>query len=51
MAITISAGNIGPIRSASVTVKPLTVFVGANNSGKSVLATVVYAALQKRRQS
>ena len=33
----------GPIREGSVEVKPLTIFVGPNNTGKSYLAMLLYA--------
>lgn len=48
MVVAITVSDFGPIKSAAIVVKPLTVFVGPNNAGKSVLATVVYAALGKR---
>lgn len=35
--------NFGPIKSAKVDVKPLTVFVGPSNTGKSYLAMLIYA--------
>jgi len=34
--------NFGPIKSAKVDVKPLTVFVGPSNTGKSYLAMLIY---------
>ena len=34
--------DFGPISQASVEIKPLTVFVGPNNSGKSYLALAIY---------
>ncbi|MDD9883656.1 MAG: AAA family ATPase [Gammaproteobacteria bacterium] len=34
--------NFGPIKSAQVDVKPLTVFVGPSNTGKSYLAMLIY---------
>ena len=34
--------DFGPISQASVDIKPLTVFIGPNNSGKSYLALAVY---------
>ncbi|MFJ9637054.1 AAA family ATPase [Streptomyces sp. NPDC101178] len=37
-------GNIGPIRTASVRLRPLNVLIGPNNSGKSIFATGMYAA-------
>lgn len=35
--------NFGPIVRASVDVRPLTVFVGPSNTGKSYLAILLYA--------
>ena len=36
--------NFGPIRKAEVELKPLTVFVGPGNTGKSYLAMLLYSA-------
>lgn len=44
-AVKISVTNIGPVRKADIELAPLTVFIGPNNTGKSVLATVIYAVL------
>ncbi len=38
--------NFGPIREGEVEFKPLTVFIGPNNSGKSYMAMLLYASLQ-----
>src|SRR5919112_5582446 len=38
--------NFGPIHSGSVEIKPLTILIGANNSGKSYLATLAYSLFQ-----
>ena len=38
--------NFGPIREGEVEFKPLTVFIGPNNSGKSYMATLLYALLK-----
>lgn len=38
--------NFGPIREGEVEFKPLTVFIGPNNSGKSYMATLQYALIQ-----
>ena len=38
--------NFGPIREGEVEFKPLTVFIGPNNSGKSYMATLLYALTQ-----
>ena len=42
----ISVENFGPIREGTVEIKPLTVFVGPNNSGKSYMAAAVYDAFR-----
>lgn len=39
----ITATNFGPIGEAEVDLRPLTVFVGPSNTGKSYLATLLYA--------
>lgn len=36
--------NLGPLKHASVTLKPLTVLIGRNNTGKTYLAQALYAA-------
>ena len=41
--LTISVKNFGPIAEGSVDLKPLTIFVGPGNTGKSYMATAVYA--------
>ena len=44
--------NFGPIKDGTINVKPLTIFIGPNNAGKSYVATLIYAlnnALSKRR--
>ena len=38
--------NLGPIGSADVEVRPLTVLIGKNNTGKTYLAQALYAALR-----
>ena len=43
----ISVENFGPIRKGTVEIKPLTVFVGPNNSGKSYMAAAVYGLLRE----
>ena len=35
--------NFGPIIKATVDLRPLTVFVGPSNTGKSYLAILIYA--------
>lgn len=45
----ISVTNIGPIKKADIDLAPLVIFVGQNNAGKSLLATVLYAVLSGSR--
>ena len=40
---TLKVTNFGPIVGAEIDLRPLTVFVGASNTGKSYLATLIYA--------
>ena len=44
--LTISVKNFGPIAEGSVDLKPLTIFVGPSNTGKSYMATAVHAVVQ-----
>ena len=44
--LTISVKNFGPIAEGSVDLKPLTIFVGPSNTGKSFMATAVYAVMR-----
>jgi len=41
--VSFSTYNFGPIAKADVAIKPLTVFIGPNNSGKSYLALAIYS--------
>ena len=41
--VRISATNFGPIDNCNVDLRPLTVFVGPSNTGKTYFATLVYA--------
>lgn len=43
---TIEVADFGPITQASIDVRPLTVFIGPSNTGKSYLATLIYALHQ-----
>jgi predicted ATPase len=43
----ISVTNIGPVKRADIELAPLTVFIGPNNSGKSVIATLIYATFSQ----
>ncbi len=44
--LTISVKNFGPIAEGSVDLKPLTIFVGPSNTGKSYMATAVYSVMK-----
>lgn len=48
MTLTISAKDFGPIIEGTVELKPLTVFVGPSNTGKSYLATLIYALMEAK---
>lgn len=39
----LEVSNFGPIVNASIDLRPLTVFVGSNNTGKSYLSKLIYA--------
>ena len=41
--LAITASNFGPIARAAVQLRPLTVFAGPSNTGKTWLATLLYA--------
>jgi hypothetical protein len=45
----LSVEDFGPIKRASVTVAPLTIFVGQNSSGKSYMASLLWALFNVRR--
>ncbi len=44
--LNISVKNFGPIAEGAVDLKPLTVFLGPSNTGKSYMATAVYAVMR-----
>ena len=44
----VTARDFGPIIEGTVELKPLTVFVGPSNAGKSYMASVVYSLMQAR---
>ena len=46
MNVDINVKNFGPIEAAEVDLRPLTVFVGESNTGKTYLATLIYALYQ-----
>jgi len=43
--------NLGPVEHASLSLKPLTVLIGGNNTGKTYLAQALYAARRAVRDS
>ena len=45
---TISVENFGPIRKGTVELRPLTIFTGHSNTGKSWFATLVYSLFSTR---
>ena len=44
--LTVAAKDFGPIVEGTVELRPLTVFVGPSNTGKSYLATLIYALME-----
>lgn len=46
MDININVENFGPIEKAEIDLRPLTVFVGESNTGKTYLAAIIYALYQ-----
>ena len=46
MKVYIKAENFGPIEKAEIDLRPLTVFVGESNTGKTYLAALIYALHQ-----
>jgi predicted ATPase len=49
MSITLTAKNFGPVTSGTVKLLPFNVFIGANNTGKSFMSTLIYASQINRR--
>ena len=47
--LTISVKNLGPIAAGTVDLKPLTIFVGPSNTGKSYMAMAVYSVIKALR--
>jgi predicted ATPase len=47
MVLRIKIRNMGPVKTAEIDLKPLVVFVGPNNAGKSFVATLLYASLSQ----
>jgi len=46
MDVYLKVKNFGPIEKAEIDLRPLTVFVGESNTGKTYLATLIYALYQ-----
>ena len=44
--LTVSVKNLGPIAEGTVDLKPLTIFVGPSNTGKSYMATAIYVVMK-----
>ena len=42
--VEISVRNFGPIAEANIDLRPLTVFIGPSNTGKTYFSALVYAA-------
>ena len=47
--LTVSVKNLGPITKGTVDLKPLTIFVGPSNTGKSYMATAIHALMKSLR--
>lgn len=43
--------NFGPVSEATIKIKPLTIFIGKNNTGKSYIATLIYSICRANRLS
>lgn len=50
MNFTIHVRNFGPVSDAKILLKPLTIFVGPNNSGKSYTAMLIYSIVSSYEQ-
>jgi predicted ATPase len=48
LSLTVGISDFGPINEGEITLKPLTVFIGPNNSGKSYAAMLVNSILSAR---
>lgn len=49
--LSITIKDFGPIAYGKIDVKPLTIFMGSNNSGKSYAALLIYSILRSEHQS
>src|SRR6266700_1053490 len=43
----LKVSNMGPVKSAEIDLKPVVMFIGPNNTGKSFIATLLYASLSQ----
>ena len=43
--------NFGPVSEGSIHLKPLTIFIGPNNSGKSYVATLIHSIISAQNKS
>lgn len=43
--------NFGPVSKGSIHLKPLTIFIGPNNSGKSYVATLIHSIISAQNES
>jgi len=46
IALAVEAKDFGPISDGKITLKPLTLFIGPNNSGKSYAAMLVHSIFE-----
>lgn len=46
--LSVRVRNVGPIHRADLVLSPLTIFIGPNNTGKSVAATILHVAARSR---
>ena len=49
ISLNLTVRNFGPVSYGSVTLKPLTIFIGPNNSGKSYIATLLRSIMAAQR--
>src|SRR5438876_3623752 len=48
--LSVQIKDFGPISSGSIEIRPLTLFIGPNNSGKSYAAMLIHALLESYTQ-
>ena len=47
----INIKNFGPVSKGHIHLKPLTIFIGPNNSGKSYVATLIHSIISAQNKS